>query len=164
MIVVVDYGMGNVGSVANMLRKVGTEAVASADLDVIRNAPKLILPGVGAFDAAMNRLHERGLVRSVGVSNHTPAQVAALQAHLSIPLASVQPELSVAALGAVCTALAFILFFALPSDPARVIAGATGFQIFGLNLGYQALQRLTEKFLAERAFDLLPAHPFVLAL
>lgn len=62
MIVVVDYGMGNVGSVANMLRKVGTEAVASADLDVIRNAPKLILPGVGAFDAAMNRLHERGLV------------------------------------------------------------------------------------------------------
>ncbi len=62
VIVVVDYGMGNVGSVANMLRKVGTEAVASADPEVIRNAPKLILPGVGAFDAAMNRLHERGLV------------------------------------------------------------------------------------------------------
>ena len=59
MIVVVDYGMGNVGSVANMLRKVGTEAVASADLDVIRNAPKLILPGVGAFDAAMNQLRRR---------------------------------------------------------------------------------------------------------
>ena len=49
---------------------------------------------------ALGALHERGLVRSVGVSNHTPAQVAALQAHLSIPLASVQPELSVAALGA----------------------------------------------------------------
>ena len=49
---------------------------------------------------ALVALHERGLVRYVGVSNHTPAQVAALQAHLSIPLASVQPELSVAALGA----------------------------------------------------------------
>ena len=48
--------------------------------------------------ATLVALHERGLVRAVGVSNHTPAQVAALQAHLSLPLASVQPEFSVIAL------------------------------------------------------------------
>ena len=50
--------------------------------------------------ATLVALHERGLVRAVGVSNHTPAQVAALQAHLSLPLASVQPEFSVIALAA----------------------------------------------------------------
>jgi predicted oxidoreductase len=49
--------------------------------------------------AALAGLRERGLVREVGVSNHTPAQVAALQAHLPFPLASVQPEFSAA-----CTA------------------------------------------------------------
>lgn len=49
---------------------------------------------------ALVALHDRGLVRAVGVSNHTRAQVAALQAHLSLPLASVQPEFSVTALSA----------------------------------------------------------------
>ena len=49
---------------------------------------------------ALVALHDRGLVRAVGVSNHTPAQVSALQVHLSLPLTSVQPEFSVVALGA----------------------------------------------------------------
>lgn len=44
---------------------------------------------------ALSSLRERGLVREVGVSNHTPAQVAALQAHLPFALATTQPELSV---------------------------------------------------------------------
>jgi predicted oxidoreductase len=48
--------------------------------------------------AALTALRDDGLVREVGVSNHTPAQVAALQAHLSFPLVTVQPELSLAAL------------------------------------------------------------------
>lgn len=62
MLVVVDYGMGNVGSIANMLRKVGAEAKISSDHSVIEAADKLILPGVGAFDQGMHNLSERGLI------------------------------------------------------------------------------------------------------
>ena len=62
MIVVIDYGMGNVGSVVNMLRKVGAEADATGEPARIAQATKLVLPGVGAFDAAMTRLHYRDLV------------------------------------------------------------------------------------------------------
>lgn len=62
MIVVIDYGMGNVGSVVNMLRKVGADAEATGDVDAIAQASKLVLPGVGAFDAAMTRLRDRDLV------------------------------------------------------------------------------------------------------
>lgn len=62
MIVVVDYGMGNLGSLLNMLRKIGAPARLSSVPDEIRNASKLILPGVGAFDAGMRSLAERGLI------------------------------------------------------------------------------------------------------
>lgn len=62
MIVVVDYGMGNVGSVVNMLRKVGADAEATGDVSAVARASKLVLPGVGAFDAAITRLRERELV------------------------------------------------------------------------------------------------------
>lgn len=62
MIVVIDYGMGNLGSIRNMLRTIGSDAIISADPERIEAAEKLILPGVGAFDAGMRNLHERGLV------------------------------------------------------------------------------------------------------
>lgn len=62
MIVVIDYGMGNLGSIANMLKKVGTKAIISSDIATIEQADKLILPGVGAFDSAMQRLNGLGLV------------------------------------------------------------------------------------------------------
>lgn len=62
MIVVVDYGMGNIGSIANMLRKVGAEAQISSEPGVIGKADKLILPGVGAFDQGMHNLVDRGLI------------------------------------------------------------------------------------------------------
>lgn len=62
MIVIVDYGMGNLGSIANMLKKVGVPARISAEQAVIEQADKLILPGVGAFDQGMKHLAERGLV------------------------------------------------------------------------------------------------------
>ncbi len=62
MIVVVDYGMANIGSVLNMFSKVGAAAVASADAATIRTADKLVLPGVGAFDQAMARLRRLDLV------------------------------------------------------------------------------------------------------
>ncbi len=66
MIVVVDYGVGNLGSIVNMFKKVGAKAVASSDPAVIQSAEKLILPGVGAFDAAIRKFHEKGLVSVVG--------------------------------------------------------------------------------------------------
>jgi glutamine amidotransferase len=61
MIVIVDYGMGNLGSIANILRKVGSEAIISRDVPVIEKASKLILPGVGAFDEGMKNILALGL-------------------------------------------------------------------------------------------------------
>ncbi len=62
MIVIVDYGLGNLRSVSNMLRRAGFESVISGAPDVIRSASKLILPGVGHFGFAMESLHAKGLV------------------------------------------------------------------------------------------------------
>jgi len=61
VIAIVDYGMGNLGSIANMLRKLGAQASITADAAQLGEASKLILPGVGAFDAAMERIDSRGL-------------------------------------------------------------------------------------------------------
>lgn len=61
MIVVVDLGMGNLGSVPNCCKRVGYQAVISADPAVVAAAEKIILPGVGAFDMAMKEMHSRGL-------------------------------------------------------------------------------------------------------
>lgn len=62
MIAIIDYGMGNVGSMASMLKRVGVEATITSDPDVIAAADKLILPGVGAFDNGMRELTRRKLV------------------------------------------------------------------------------------------------------
>ena len=62
MITIVDYGVGNLGSILNMLKKIGAKAQASSDPEVLRQAEKLILPGVGAFDPGMRKLNEVGLV------------------------------------------------------------------------------------------------------
>ncbi len=62
MIVIIDYGVGNLGSIANMLKKVRVEVKISSNPDVIMQADKLILPGVGAFDGGMKKLDERGLI------------------------------------------------------------------------------------------------------
>jgi glutamine amidotransferase len=61
-VMIVDYGIGNLGSVLNMLKHVGVPAAISADPVVISAAEKLILPGVGAFDTAARRLRESGLL------------------------------------------------------------------------------------------------------
>lgn len=61
MIIIVDYGMGNLGSVLNMLKKAGVESKISSDLNDIYKASKLLLPGVGAFDMAMKRINKDGL-------------------------------------------------------------------------------------------------------
>lgn len=56
MVLVIDYGMGNVGSVLNMLRKLGAEAKLSASPADLAAADRFILPGVGSFDAGMRNL------------------------------------------------------------------------------------------------------------
>lgn len=62
MIAIVDYDMGNTGSILNMVKKAGGEAIISSDPEQIENADKLILPGVGAFDAGIQNLAKVGLV------------------------------------------------------------------------------------------------------
>ena len=65
MIVIVDYGVGNIGALTNMLEYLGVECEASADPDCIANAERLMLPGVGHFDKAMIELRSRNLVASL---------------------------------------------------------------------------------------------------
>lgn len=62
MLAIVDYQMGNIHSLGNALAFLGCEARVSRDPDVLLAADKLILPGVGAFDAAMRSLREFGLI------------------------------------------------------------------------------------------------------
>jgi glutamine amidotransferase len=62
MIVIIDYDMGNVGSIANMIKRVGGESIISRDPEEIQKASKLILPGVGAFDTGMQNIEGFGLL------------------------------------------------------------------------------------------------------
>lgn len=62
MIAIIDYGVGNLGSIKNMLKKIGVReivlAITPGDLE---NADKIILPGVGAFDTGMKLLKKSGM-------------------------------------------------------------------------------------------------------
>ena len=60
-VAILDYGMGNLRSVEKALEHVGARATISHDAGEIRAADGLILPGVGAFPRAMERVRERGL-------------------------------------------------------------------------------------------------------
>jgi len=62
MIVIINYKMGNLGSIFNMLKKVGAKAIISSDFQNIESAEKLVLPGVGAFDSGMKNLKDMGLI------------------------------------------------------------------------------------------------------
>lgn len=62
MIVIIDYGVGNLSSIKNMLKKIGVNSIISNKAEDIINADKLILPGVGHFDYGMQHLHESGLM------------------------------------------------------------------------------------------------------
>lgn len=61
MIAIVDYGVGNLFSLASSLKFIGVESVVTSDQETIRNADQIILPGVGAFGDAANKLRETGL-------------------------------------------------------------------------------------------------------
>jgi glutamine amidotransferase len=58
---IVDYGAGNLRSVQKAFEHVGVEAVIGGDRLALESAPALVLPGVGAFGAAMERLEQQGL-------------------------------------------------------------------------------------------------------
>jgi glutamine amidotransferase len=62
MIAIIDYNVGNVGSIENMLKKIGCEAVITSEISVLQAADKLILPGVGSFDYGMRSLHDLGFI------------------------------------------------------------------------------------------------------
>ncbi|SFV62804.1 Imidazole glycerol phosphate synthase amidotransferase subunit [hydrothermal vent metagenome] len=61
MITIIDYEMGNLGSIQNMFRYIGVESKIESDPDKIKNASKILLPGVGSFDMAMKKIREKGL-------------------------------------------------------------------------------------------------------
>ena len=61
MITIIDYGMGNLGSVFNMFKKIGVASKITSDLEEIKSAKKLLLPGVGSFDKAMQRINTSGI-------------------------------------------------------------------------------------------------------
>lgn len=75
MIVVVDYGAGNVGSVLNMIKKSGGNALATSDAEKIRRATKLLLPGVGSFDSAVQKLERLGLFHLLRTTGQSGVQL-----------------------------------------------------------------------------------------
>ena len=60
MVQVINYGMGNIGSILNMLKKIGEGCILIDNPNELRDGYNTILPGVGAFDNAMHRLNESG--------------------------------------------------------------------------------------------------------
>lgn len=62
MLAIIDYGVGNLFSLQCSLKKIGVDAVVTKDIEEIKNADRIILPGVGAFGDASRKLKESGLV------------------------------------------------------------------------------------------------------
>lgn len=65
MIAIIDYKMGNLRSVENVLKRLGAEFCVTADADVVRAADRVLLPGVGNAAEAMENLHKAGLVEVI---------------------------------------------------------------------------------------------------
>ena len=62
MIVIIDYGMGNLASVEKAINKIGRDVIISDDVNIISKASIIILPGVGSFEQGMKNLIQRNLV------------------------------------------------------------------------------------------------------
>lgn len=79
--------MGNIGSVANMLKKIGQKAIITRDPEQIASAERLILPGVGAFDSGMEQLealHLSGMIRKRVLEDRIPILGICLGAQLML--------------------------------------------------------------------------------
>jgi imidazole glycerol-phosphate synthase subunit HisH len=70
MIVIINYGMGNIYSIQSALAYLGCESTFSADHEKILNASHIILPGVGSYKRAMEILHNKGLVKILNEAVH----------------------------------------------------------------------------------------------
>lgn len=62
MTTIIDYGVGNIASIANMLKKVDEPSIITSRIDDIMGAQRLVLCGIGAFDDGMSRLEEMGII------------------------------------------------------------------------------------------------------
>lgn len=65
MVAIIDYGVGNLFSLQSSFRAIGVEAVVTADPEVIRKADRILLPGVGAFGDAAQKLRDSGMAEVV---------------------------------------------------------------------------------------------------
>lgn len=74
MIAIIDYGAGNIKSVEKAFRFIGQKCIVTADKDILLGAEKVVLPGVGAFGDAMEKLTSQGLDETIRqiVSKGTP--------------------------------------------------------------------------------------------
>jgi len=75
VVTIIDYGVGNIGSIANMLKKVGSESIITSDPVQIKEAKKLVLCGIGAFDDGMIKLEEMGIIdvlKQKVIDEHVP--------------------------------------------------------------------------------------------
>ena len=65
MIAIIDYGVGNLFSLQSSFAAIGAEAVVTADAEAIQKADRILLPGVGAFGDAAQKLHKSGMAEIV---------------------------------------------------------------------------------------------------
>jgi glutamine amidotransferase len=75
MIVIIDYGMGNLGTVIAKIKKIDPNVIVSSSVTDIEKAEKLVLPGVGSFKAAMDNLDARALIPALNrqvINNKVP--------------------------------------------------------------------------------------------
>ncbi len=86
-IVIIDYGMGNIGSIENMIRRIGGKAIISSSKEVIEHAEKLILPGVGSYRNAVLELKRQelwGIIDQRVKNNKVPILCICLGAQLVV--------------------------------------------------------------------------------
>lgn len=85
MVTIIDYGVGNLHSIKNMLKKIGVESIISSETADIENAEKFILPGIGSFEYGMNKLRSASyfnILQQKVLQNKTPILGVCLGAQL----------------------------------------------------------------------------------
>ncbi len=87
MVCIIDYGLGNIGSLINMFKYINQEVIVSSDQSKILNASHLILPGVGTFDTGMKNLQKNNLTATLNnavIKNKIPILGICLGAQLML--------------------------------------------------------------------------------
>lgn len=75
-VIIVDYGLGNLGSLANMFKHIGVSSLITSNHADILGAKRLVLAGVGSFDHGMSMLKERDLIEVIKTAaNHTDVSI-----------------------------------------------------------------------------------------